>query len=62
MPDTLRDHSFQLTHDATQMLVVGSSTATYSAFRLVRSMAEEGKPILVLNKVCDVWCSKQDCS
>ncbi|PWN97506.1 DHS-like NAD/FAD-binding domain-containing protein [Tilletiopsis washingtonensis] len=49
VPDQLRDRSFELVEKASQMLVVGSSTATYSAYRLVRAMAESGRKVMVLN-------------
>ena len=35
--------------DAARVLVVGSSLATYSAFRLIKRAKEQGKPVGVLN-------------
>jgi NAD-dependent SIR2 family protein deacetylase len=57
VPDQLRDRSFELVEKASQMLVVGSSTATYSAYRLVRAMAESGRKVMVLNIVSPVGCA-----
>ncbi|EPQ29471.1 uncharacterized protein PFL1_03226 [Pseudozyma flocculosa PF-1] len=50
VPDVLRDHSYQLVRDASAFLLVGTSLATYSAFRLVKQAVEDGKPVLILNK------------
>jgi len=35
---------------ATALLVVGSTVMTYSSFRLCRSIAEQGKPLLAINQ------------
>lgn len=35
--------------EASQLLVVGSSLATFSAFRLARQMNEAGRPIGIVN-------------
>lgn len=50
VPDRLKSMSLSLVEEASQVLVVGSSLATYSAFRLVKMAHEQGKPILVLNQ------------
>nr|UOP56884.1 putative dhs-like nad fad-binding domain-containing protein [Thecaphora frezii] len=50
VPDVLRDHSHQMVRDASALLLVGTSLATYSAFRLVKQAVEEGKDVLILNK------------
>lgn len=50
VPDKLRDHSYQMVNDANAMLLVGSSLATYSAFRLVKQAVEQKKPVLILNR------------
>lgn len=49
VPPQLRDRSFQLVEGATSMLLVGTSLATYSAFRLVKTAVERGTPCLILN-------------
>ncbi|MCD9569000.1 NAD-dependent protein deacetylase [Pseudomonas protegens] len=36
-------------HEAAGLLVVGSSLMAYSAFRLCRAVAEQGKPLLAIN-------------
>ncbi|CEH16294.1 Sirtuin 4 and related class II sirtuins (SIR2 family) [Ceraceosorus bombacis] len=50
VPDALRDRSFELVRRASQMLIVGSSTATYSAYRLAKTMHEAGGSVMILNK------------
>lgn len=35
--------------NASQLLVMGTSLATYSAFRLVKQAHEQGKPILMIS-------------
>ncbi|KAK4705048.1 hypothetical protein P7C70_g1157, partial [Phenoliferia sp. Uapishka_3] len=45
----VRDESMKLVHDASQVLVVGSSLATFSAFRLIRQKKEEGGLVGLLN-------------
>lgn len=37
----VRDRSLKMIEDADQLLVIGSSLATYSAFRLCRGMKEK---------------------
>lgn len=50
VPDPLRDHSYQMIRDANALLLVGTSLATYSAFRLVKMAMELGKRVMILNK------------
>ncbi|TKY86490.1 hypothetical protein EX895_004639 [Sporisorium graminicola] len=50
VPDKLRDHSYQMVDNASAMLLVGTSLATYSAFRLVKQAVEQKKPVLILNR------------
>lgn len=50
VPNSLRDRSFQLIEESNNFLLVGTSLATYSAFRLVKSGIEKGKEILLINK------------
>lgn len=50
VPDKLRDHSYELVNNANAMLLVGTSLATYSAFRLVKQAVEQKKPVLILNR------------
>ena len=50
VPDKLRDHSYQMVDHANAMLLVGTSLATYSAFRLVKQAVEQKKPVLILNR------------
>nr|CDI53021.1 related to NAD-dependent deacetylase sirtuin type 4 [Melanopsichium pennsylvanicum 4] len=50
VPDKLRDHSYQMVDNANAMLLVGTSLATYSAYRLVKQAVEQNKPILILNR------------
>ncbi len=50
VPDKLRDHSHQMVDECNAMLLVGTSLATYSAFRLVKQAVEQKKPVLILNK------------
>lgn len=45
----VRDESMRLVKSASRLLVVGSSLATFSAFRLVRQKKEEGGPVGLLN-------------
>ncbi|PWN47734.1 DHS-like NAD/FAD-binding domain-containing protein [Violaceomyces palustris] len=50
VPDALRDHSYQMVRDSSSLLLVGTSLATYSAYRLVKQAVEQGKPTLLINK------------
>lgn len=47
---SLRDTCERLAHEADALLLVGTTVATHSAFRLVRDMAVAGKPIVLLNR------------
>ena len=49
VPDRLRDHSYELVDNAESMLLIGSSLATYSAFRLVKQAVEAKKPVMIVN-------------
>jgi NAD-dependent deacetylase sirtuin 4 len=40
--------SLSLISNASQLLVLGTSLATYSAFRLVKQAIEEEKPVLMI--------------
>lgn len=50
VPPLLRDHSYQLVDNSSAFLLVGTSLATYSAYRLVKQAVEQKKPVLILNK------------
>lgn len=45
----VREQSAKWVSDATQLLVVGSSLATFSAFRLIRQKKEEGGIVGLIN-------------
>lgn len=45
----VRRQSERLVNDSNQLLVVGSSLATFSAYRLVRQAKEEGKEVGLVN-------------
>jgi NAD-dependent SIR2 family protein deacetylase len=45
----VRDTSLSLVSSASQLLVLGTSLATYSAFRLVKQAAESGKKVLMIS-------------
>jgi NAD-dependent deacetylase sirtuin 4 len=49
VPDKLRDHSHQLVDDCESMVLIGTSLATYSAYRLVKSAHEQGKRTMIIN-------------
>lgn len=49
IPSAVKTAAEQAVDDASRLLVVGSSLATYSAFRLVKRAREMGLPIGVLN-------------
>ncbi|KAJ1025723.1 hypothetical protein NDA18_004060 [Ustilago nuda] len=50
VPDKLRDHSYELIDNANAVLLVGTSLATYSAFRLAKQAVDQKKPVLILNR------------
>ncbi|KAJ1020667.1 hypothetical protein NDA16_004060 [Ustilago loliicola] len=50
VPDKLRDHSYEMIDKANAFLLVGTSLATYSAFRLVKQAVDQKKPVLILNR------------
>lgn len=45
----VREEATRRVDDAEQLCVIGSSLATYSAFRLVRQAKDASKPIALLN-------------
>ncbi|SPC61557.1 related to NAD-dependent deacetylase sirtuin type 4 [Ustilago sp. UG-2017b] len=50
VPDKLRDHSYELIDNSNAVLLVGTSLATYSAFRLAKQAVDQKKPVLILNR------------
>lgn len=44
-----RDTAYQLIEDCQRILVIGSSLATYSAWKLVREVAKNGKGVGIIN-------------
>ena len=44
------DLRFQLIDAASRLLVLGSTLATYSAFRLIKRAYEAGKPVLLISQ------------
>eukprot|EP00929_Paragymnodinium_shiwhaense_P116135 TRINITY_DN85419_c0_g1_i1.p2 TRINITY_DN85419_c0_g1~~TRINITY_DN85419_c0_g1_i1.p2 ORF type:complete len:308 (-),score=63.92 TRINITY_DN85419_c0_g1_i1:339-1262(-) len=49
VPPEVSDRAASMASDADACLIVGSSVQTYSAFRLVRAVAEAGRPVVILN-------------
>ncbi|TFL05219.1 DHS-like NAD/FAD-binding domain-containing protein [Pterulicium gracile] len=49
IPELDRDASFKHVDSSDRLLVIGTTLATYSAFRLVKRALEQRKPVLVLN-------------
>ncbi|KAF7308917.1 NAD-dependent deacetylase [Mycena kentingensis (nom. inval.)] len=49
IPQAVKQQSFEIVEEADRLLVVGTTLATYSAFRLLKRAVELGKPVLVLN-------------
>ncbi|KAF8517910.1 DHS-like NAD/FAD-binding domain-containing protein [Hysterangium stoloniferum] len=49
IPGGIRDRSFGCVDACERLLVVGTTLATFSAFRLVKHALEENKPVLLLN-------------
>ncbi|KAJ7043724.1 DHS-like NAD/FAD-binding domain-containing protein [Mycena alexandri] len=49
IPQPVKDQSFHDVEDADRLLVIGTTLATYSAFRLLKRAVELGKPVLLLN-------------
>lgn len=50
VPDLLRNHSFDLVDKCDALILVGTSLATYSAYRLVKAAQEQGKHTLLINR------------
>jgi NAD-dependent SIR2 family protein deacetylase len=42
--------SFELIDSASQLLILGTTLATYSAFRLVKAAKEQDKPVLMISQ------------
>jgi NAD+-dependent protein deacetylase sirtuin 4 len=49
IPSEAKDRSFADVDAGERLLVVGTTLATFSAFRLVRHAIEQSKPVLLLN-------------
>ncbi|KAF8524199.1 DHS-like NAD/FAD-binding domain-containing protein [Gautieria morchelliformis] len=49
IPPIVRDQSFAHVDNCERLLVVGTTLATYSAYRLVRHAVDANKPVLLLN-------------
>ncbi|KAF8216624.1 DHS-like NAD/FAD-binding domain-containing protein [Mycena galopus ATCC 62051] len=49
IPQATKDQSFRDVEEADRLLVIGTTLATYSAFRLLKHAVELGKPVLLLN-------------
>jgi len=47
--EPLKNLSYQLVEQASRLLIIGTTMATYSAFRLVRHAVELEKPVILLN-------------
>jgi NAD-dependent deacetylase sirtuin 4 len=48
VPEAVRERSFQLVRECSRVLVVGTSLATWSSFRLCKAAHEAGVPLAVL--------------
>ncbi|BEI84521.1 hypothetical protein CcaverHIS002_0411250 [Cutaneotrichosporon cavernicola] len=49
LPPPVRDDSFELVEAASSLLVLGTTLATYSAFRLIKAAREQGKPVFMVS-------------
>ncbi|WWD19876.1 hypothetical protein CI109_104344 [Kwoniella shandongensis] len=49
IPPTVRDASLDLITNSSSLLIMGTSLATYSAFRLVKLALEQKKPVLMIS-------------
>ncbi|KAJ7224148.1 DHS-like NAD/FAD-binding domain-containing protein [Mycena pura] len=49
IPLSVKEQSFQIVEEADRLLVIGTTLATFSAFRLLKRAVELGKPVLLLN-------------
>jgi NAD-dependent SIR2 family protein deacetylase len=45
----VKDHSYRIIENADQLFILGTTVATYSAFRLLKHALELRKPVLYLN-------------
>ncbi|KAG9002155.1 hypothetical protein FRB93_011781 [Tulasnella sp. JGI-2019a] len=49
IPDEVREGSFTMVQECDRLLVVGTTLATFSAFRLVKMALEQRKPVMIVN-------------
>ncbi|KAJ7066497.1 DHS-like NAD/FAD-binding domain-containing protein [Mycena amicta] len=49
IPSEVKLRSFQIVEETDRLLIIGTTLATYSAFRLLKRAVELGKPVLVVN-------------
>jgi len=49
IPDEVKDCSYEYIETTDRLLIVGTTLATFSAFRLLRHALELGKPVMMLN-------------
>ncbi|KAJ3563752.1 hypothetical protein NP233_g8740 [Leucocoprinus birnbaumii] len=49
IPQAIKDESYRLIDVCDRLLVIGTTLATYSAFRLLRHALDQRKPVMVLN-------------
>jgi len=49
IPPPDKEKAQKIVNDASQMLLVGTSLATYSAYRLLKQASDAGKPVAMLN-------------
>ncbi|CAK9787414.1 DHS-like NAD/FAD-binding domain-containing protein [Cutaneotrichosporon oleaginosum] len=49
LPPAVRDKSFELVEAASSLLIMGTTLATYSAFRLIKAAREQGKPVFMIS-------------
>ncbi|KAG8919224.1 hypothetical protein FRC01_001402 [Tulasnella sp. 417] len=49
IPEKVKERSFRMVDESDRLLLVGTTLATFSAFRLVKHALEQNKPVLLLN-------------
>nr|GAT47264.1 NAD-dependent deacetylase [Mycena chlorophos] len=49
IPNAIKTRSFEIVEETSRLLIIGTTLATYSAFRLLKHAVELHKPVLVLN-------------
>ncbi|KAG9019028.1 hypothetical protein FRB90_007200 [Tulasnella sp. 427] len=49
IPEKVKERSFRMVDESDRLLLVGTTLATFSAFRLVKHALEQKKPVLLLN-------------